>query len=323
MPFSFPLFLILLTWVLLSIAIGLKFYEWWRKREMSAMLRTAAEDPSNPSTSNLLRAMASGKRTPLEVWLARLSIFNKMEKLIRQSGVNWTPGGMLLLMAAGAGGGLVAAMILPGVLSRTWTAPTLVILLAAIPYMNVRHKRTKRLAAFEEQFPEGLDFLSRSMRAGHAFTISLKMVSEEVPDPMGLEFRTLFNEQNLGAPLEVALYNLAERVPLLDVRFFSSAVILQKQTGGNLGEILTRLAHVIRERFRLKGQVKAASAHGRTTALVLTIMPIATTVLMMVAAPGYLKSMVADPDGKWLIAGSIAGQFVGQLVIRKIIKIKV
>jgi tight adherence protein B len=100
-------------------------------------------------------------------------------------------------------------------------------------------------------------------------------------------------------------------------------VILQKQTGGNLGEILTRLAHVIRERFRLKGQVKAASAHGRVTALVLTIMPIATTILMMMAAPGYLKTLVTDPDGKWLIAGSIVGQIVGQLVIRKIIRIKV
>jgi tight adherence protein B len=161
------------------------------------------------------------------------------------------------------------------------------------------------------------------MRAGHAFTISLKMVSDEISDPMGIEFRTLFNEQNLGAPLETALQNLGRRVPLLDVRFFASAVILQKQTGGNLGEILTRLAQVIRERFRLKGQVKAASAHGRTTALVLTIMPLATTVLMMMAAPGYLRSMLVDPDGKWLIGGSIAGQIVGQLVIRKIIRIKV
>ncbi len=175
----------------------------------------------------------------------------------------------------------------------------------------------------KSSFPEALDFLARSMRGGHAFTISLKMVSEDSPEPLGLEFRTLFNEQNLGAPLDVALYNLAERVPLLDVRFFVSAVVLQKQTGGNLGEILTQLAHLIRERFRLKGQVKASSAHGRTTALVLTIMPVATTVLMLWLAPGYLQSMFHDSDGKWLIAGSIAGQVVGQLVIRKIIKIKV
>ncbi len=319
---SFSLFLVLLTWVLLSIAFGLKFYEWWRKREMSTMLRTATEDPGTAST-DLLRTMASGKRAALEVWLERLAVLDKMEALIRQAGVGWTPGGLLLLMAAGAAGGMVLAMVLPIPFSRNWTAAGLMAVLSALPYWHVRRMRRRRLAAFEEQFPEALDFLARSMRAGHAFTISLKMVSEEVADPVGLEFRTLFNEQNLGAPLEVALYNLTERVPLLDVRFFTSAVILQKQTGGNLSEILTRLGHVIRERFRLKGQVKAASAHGRTTALVLTIMPLATTVLMLMAAPGYLKSMVADPDGKWLIAGSIAGQLVGQLVIRKIIRIKV
>ena len=230
---------------------------------------------------------------------------------------------MLLLTAAGALGGLAATVLLPLHLNWSWTAPPLMALAAALPYLYLRHKRTARLAAFEEQFPESLDFLARSMRAGHAFTISLKMVAEESSDPLGIEFRTLFNEQNLGAPLEVALYNLADRVPLLDVRFFVSAVVLQKQTGGNLGEILTRLGYLIRERFRVKGQVRSASAHGRTTALVLTIMPIATTVLMMVVAPAYLRTLLTDPDGKWLIAGAIAGQIVGQLVIRKIIKIKV
>jgi tight adherence protein B len=135
-------------------------------------------------------------------------------------------------------------------------------------YVFVRKKRAKRLDQLEEQFPEALDFLARSMRAGHAFSISLEMIGEELPDPLGQEFRTLFNEQNLGAPLDVALRNFTNRVPLLDCRFFTSSVLLQKQTGGNLSEILARLAYVIRERFRLKGQVKAASAHGRMTATI-------------------------------------------------------
>jgi tight adherence protein B len=322
MRFSFPLFLVLFTWVLLSIAFGLKFYEWWRKREMSALLRTATQDDAGSSTT-LVRTMAGDRRAQLEAWLERLALLEKLEALVRQAGMNWTPGGVLLSIAAGAAGGLALTALLPPLVPRTWIAAPLMALGAATPLLYLRRQRTKRLAAFEEQFPEALDFLARSMRAGHAFTISLKMVSEDLADPMGVEFRTLFNEQNLGAPLEVALYNLAERVPLLDVRFFVSAVILQKQTGGNLGEILTRLGQVIRERFRLKGQVKAASAHGRTTALVLSIMPVATTILMMMAAPGYLRSLLADPDGKWLIAGSIAGQIVGQMVIRKIIKIKV
>ena len=321
MPISLSLFLVLFTWVLLSIALGLKFYEWWRKREMSNMLRTAAEDPVTGNTQ-LLRDM-TGSRPQLEAWLEHLTLLEKTKKMIQQAGVSWTPGGMLMMMTGGAVGGAFLSMFLPAVVSRTGTAAALAALLAAMPYFYLRRARTRRLARFEEQFPEALDFLARSMRAGHAFTISLRMASEDLPDPLGAEFRTLFNEQNLGAPLDTALSNLAARVPLLDVRFFQSAVILQKQTGGNLGEILTRLGQVIRERFKLKGQVKAASAHGRVTALVLTILPAATAVLMMLAAPSYLRTLVVDPDGRKLIAGSVVGQIVGQLVIRKIIRIKV
>ena len=161
------------------------------------------------------------------------------------------------------------------------------------------------------------------MRAGHAFTISLEMLGEELPEPLGQEFRTLFNEQNLGAALEVALTNLSDRVPLVDVRFFSSSVLLQKQTGGNLAEILTQLANVIRERFRLKGQVKAASAHGRMTATILTMLPVCTMLALLFVAPGYLQGMAEDSDGKFLIGGAILAQVLGNFFIKKIINIKV
>jgi len=299
MPVSLPLFLLLFTCVLLSIAVGLKFYEWWRKREMSAMLRTATADPI-PAGSQLLRDRAA-KPPQLEVWLERLALLEKTKKLIEQAGVNWTPGGLILAMAGGAAAALALSRLLPGLFAWPGTSAAAALFFAALPYFYLRRRRTRRVAAFEEQFPEALDFLARSMRAGHAFTISLRMASEDLPDPLGLEFRTLFNEQNLGAPLDTALYNLADRVPLLDVRFFVSAVVLQKQTGGNLGEILTRLGQIIRGRFLLKGQVKAASAHARVTALVLTILPAATAVLMMMAAPTYLQSMLNDPDGRKLI----------------------
>ena len=322
MPLSVGLFLALFTFLLLLIAVGLKFYEWFRRREMSAMLRTAAQVDPSPAGSQLLRHIAV-KPPLMEVWLKRLALLEKTRKLLQQAGLDWTPRGLLLAMS----GGLLAAMALPLLVPALFPWPgmsaALAVLLAALPYLYVRSKRKRRMAAFEEQFPDALDFLARSMRAGHAFTISLRMASEDLPDPLDLEFRALFNEQNLGAPLDTALYNLAERVPMLDVRFFVSAVILQKQTGGNLGEILTRLGQVIRQRFQLKGQVKAASAHGRITALVLTILPAATCILMIMAAPTYLQSMLDDPDGKKLIAGSIVGQIVGQLLIRKIIKIKV
>jgi tight adherence protein B len=149
------------------------------------------------------------------------------------------------------------------------------------------------------------------------------MLGEELADPLGQEFRALFNEQNLGAPLDLALRNFTERVPLLDARFFTSSVLLQRQTGGNLSEILTRLSYVIRERFRLKGQVKAASAHGRLTATILTVLPVATMLGLLVVAPGYLQGMAEDSDGKWLIGGAIVAQILGNFFIKKIINIKV
>ena len=177
--------------------------------------------------------------------------------------------------------------------------------------------------ALEEQFPDALDFLARSMRAGHAFSISMEMLGEEIADPLGQEFRALFNEQNLGAPLDIALRNFGERVPLLDARFFISSVLLQKQTGGNLSEILTRLAYVIRERFRLKGQVKAASAHGRLTATILTMLPIVTMVGLLLVAPGYLQGMASDSDGRIMIGAAIGAQLLGNFFIKRIINIKV
>ena len=179
------------------------------------------------------------------------------------------------------------------------------------------------LREFEEQFPEALDFLARSMRAGHAFSVSLEMLGEESPEPLGREFRTLFNEQNLGANIETALAGLARRIPLLDVRFFVSSVMLQRQTGGNLSEILMRLAFIIRERFRLRGQVRAASAHGRITAAILTVMPIVLAMALTIVAPSYLSTMAHDPDGKYLILAAFTAQFLGYYFIRRIINIKV
>ena len=205
--------------------------------------------------------------------IARIKAFRfarHAQRQIQQAGMSWSATHMLaamgLLCIPGLGLGAAVGLLF----NRFLTAIVLAVLAASLPYLYVRKRRKKRLDTLEEQFPEALDFLSRSMRAGHAFTISFQMVGEELADPLGQEFRTLFNEQNLGATLEAALRNFSERVPLLDVRFFTSSVLLQKQTGGNLAEILTRLAYVIRERFRLKGQVKAASAHGRLTATILT-----------------------------------------------------
>ena len=179
------------------------------------------------------------------------------------------------------------------------------------------------IAAFEEQFPEALDFLSRSMRVGHGFTIGLEMLGVDSPDPVGAAFRRVSNDLQLGSPLEVALGKLVILVPLIDVRFFVSSVLLQQETGGNLGEILSKLSYVIRERFRLKGQVKAVSAHGRITGLVLLLMPVAVTAFIMLTTPEYLTALGTSKIGRMMIYGAVFGQIIGYFVIQKIVKIKV
>jgi len=197
------------------------------------------------------------------------------------------------------------------------------VVLGSIPYLYVKRLGTKRLGLLEEQFPDALDFLARSVRAGHSFSISLSMVTDNVPEPLAMELGTLYSELNLGAPLATAFENFTNRIPLLDFCFFTSAVMLQRQTGGNISEILGRLAHVIRERFRLKGEVKAASAHGKMTAGILTVMPIATCGLLSIVAPSYISGMLKDPDGKYLLMAAGGSVLLGNYFIKRIIKIKV
>jgi tight adherence protein B len=315
-------FIVVFAMVLLAASLALKFLDAKRKNQVAGMLHTASGETAVGITS-LLKDLDLGKPTGLKRLVSTLQFSEHAAELIQQAGLNWSATRLLSAMGLLVVPGVVLGSLFPFLMNGPITAISLGLLFGATPYMIVRQKRSKRLAALEEQFPEALDFLSRSMRAGHAFSMSLEMVGEELADPLGQEFRALFNEQNLGAPMDVALHNFNVRVPLLDARFFTSSVMLQKQTGGNLSEILSRLAYVIRERFRLKGQVKAASAHGRFTATILTLLPVGTMVCMLVVAPGYLQGMAADSDGKWLIGGAIFAQILGNFFIKKIINIKV
>ena len=192
-----------------------------------------------------------------------------------------------------------------------------------LPLFIVLRKRRKRVAKFEEQFPEALDFISRSMRAGHGFAVGMEMLVSDSPEPLASAFRRVLNDMNLGSPLNEALSKLIANIPSLDVRFFTASVLLQQETGGNLSEILIKLSHVIRERFRLKGQVKAASAHGRITGLVLVLMPVAVAALMSVSSPKYLGLLISEKQGRYMIVFAIVAQMVGYLCIQKIVKIKV
>ncbi|HEY1497106.1 MAG TPA: type II secretion system F family protein [Candidatus Solibacter sp.] len=315
-------FVVVFALMLLAVSLGLKYFDARRKKQVVDMLHTASGEPA-VSVSNLLKEIESDKPTGLKRLLTSFQFSRHAAEMIQQAGLNWSPSRLMLAMALMMIPGFGLGLMMPFLFNAPTTAVVLALIFGSAPYLVVRQKRAKRLATLEEQFPESLDFLARSMRAGHAFSISLEMLGEELADPLGQEFRALFNEQNLGAPLDTALRNFTTRVPLLDVRFFTSSVLLQKQTGGNLSEILARLAYVIRERFRLKGQVKAASAHGRLTATILTLLPVGTMLALLVVAPGYLQGMAEDSDGKYLIGGAIVAQILGNYFIKKIINIKV
>jgi tight adherence protein B len=315
-------FIVVFALVLLAVSVAMKYFDARRKQHVSDMLQTAAGDSAS-TVSNLLRNTEPERPGGLKGLLGRFGFSRHAQRQMQEAGLSWSASRLLLAMALMAIPGLGVGAIVPFLLNGPVTAAVLGVAGAVTPYLYIRMKRKKRLDKLEEQFPEALDFLARSMRAGHAFSISMEMLGEELADPLGQEFRALFNEQNLGAPLDMALRNFTERVPLLDARFFTSSVLLQRQTGGNLSEILSRLAYIIRERFRLKGQVKAASAHGRLTATILTVLPIATMLGLLLVAPGYLQSMAQDPDGKLMIGGAIVAQVLGNLFIKKIINIKV
>jgi tight adherence protein B len=195
--------------------------------------------------------------------------------------------------------------------------------LASLPLLVVLYKRNRRFRKFEEFFPEALDLLTRAVKAGHAFNTGIQMIAEEMPDPIGQEFRIAYDEQNFGLPLKQALFNLIDRIPLLDLKFFVTAVLMQKETGGNLAEILTNLSHVIRERFKIMGEVRTFSAQGRLTGYILTAVPIAMGFILSMMNWEYMSALFKDEIGHYMLA--IAGfcQILGYLIIRKIVKIKV
>jgi tight adherence protein B len=246
----------------------------------------------------------------------------KISMLLEQAGLpKWTPARLvhLCLMAFAAATGIVWLMFpVPKIVAVGVGA-----LASQGPLGYVWWLRRSRLYKFEAVFPDTLEFISRSMRAGHAFSVSLEMIHREFQEPVSGEFRRTFEEHNLGLPLETALQKLAQRVPSLDVHFFVSAVLLQKRTGGNLAEILDKLAYVIRERFKLRGRIKAVSAHGRMTATALSAIPICVAVLMFFTNPDYVTFFFTDDVGIMMMGAAVFLQVVGYLVMKKITNIEV
>ena len=252
--------------------------------------------------------------------MMRYAWSGKFRDYIAQSGLRMKPGKILLL--SGVAG--VGAYLLAGSFVHQILVPIAAGLLgAAVPFAMIAFIRQRRLRKFEEHFPEALDLLGRAVRAGHAFTTGLEMVAKDSAEPIAGEFRTTFEEQNFGLPLRDSLLNMAERVPIVDVRFFVTALMVQKETGGNLAEILDELSRVIRERFRIYRDVRVKTAQGRLTALILILLPIAMFFALQVINPDYTKILFKDPLGPPILAGAAILQVIGSVILWKIIHIEV
>jgi tight adherence protein B len=251
-----------------------------------------------------------------------LKLADRVEALVEQAGLRWTPAKLMQLALLGAFAGFCATwFFLPPPFDKFAWVTGLVGF--CVPFLYVVRKGKQRLKKFEEQFPDSLEFVSRSMRAGHAFSVSLEMIHREFAEPLAGEFRRTFDEQNLGLPLDIALTNLARRVPLLEVHFFVSAVLLQKRTGGNLSELLDKLAVLIRERFKLRGRIKAISAHGRITASTLSMIPVVVAFMMFYTNREYIEFFVKDDTGNQMAGVAIFFQLVGFLIMKKIVSIEI
>lgn len=246
-------------------------------------------------------------------------LLDPAKRVIAVSGLSVTLGIVVLACGFVASVAFVALQILTG---SIWLSAVLAPFPGSLPYLFVLFVASKRLRKLEEQLPQAVDMIAVSLRAGHTFTTGLLMVAEEISEPLGAEFRLLYDQQTYGKPLPDVLRGLADRVPLLDMRIFVTAVLTQRETGGNLAEVLDKLSSVIRDRFRIRRQVRALSAHGRITGWTLALLPPVVAGVLLIIAPTHIKTLVNDPFGRQLLAGAISLQVVGMFAVRRIVKVE-
>ncbi len=286
---------------------------------LEAVTLVARRHPQEESVS-LLREELLGSAPALDRWMRRLDWFPKLRRLLMQAGMKWTVSETVLKMLAVA---VVAAGL---VYWRTLAVPFALLLGAlagGLPLGYVFYRRSQRFGAFEAQLPETLELMVRALRAGHGLMAAIEMAAREVPDPVGGEFRKCFEEQNFGLDFRETMLNLTERVPIHDVQLLVTALLIQKESGGNLAEILEKVAHVIRDRFRLRRQIRVHTAQGRLTGVILASMPVVCGVGLYLINPEHMSKLWTHPTGLKLMYTSVGMTIVGALVIRKIIRIQI
>lgn len=321
------LFLFFAVAVFIAVVLGIEgLFMWWNTtrgpeaRRMARRLRAASAGGHGAEQLSILKQRMLSRSDTMQRLLLTLPHVQTLDRIIVQSGLSVTLGDVILLTLLFGGAGVFVPMylgrgLLFGIL--------LGCILAALPTLYIFRARTKRMQRLENQLPDAIDLMGRAMRAGHAFPNALKMVGEEMSDPIGSEFRTLFDEINYGVSLEDALLNLLERVPSTDLQYFVVALLIQRETGGNLAELLDNISAIVRARIKLMGEIRTLSAEGRLSAWILSLLPFATALMINIVNPGFMTVLWNDPAGLKLIYFALFMMAFGIWWMSRIIKIRV
>ena len=319
------LILILFFVTMLLLFSGVAIYIYRRTGSPEAQIGRRVEEFSNiytqqseSATPYIVRDQSLSNIPALNLLLGKLSITTKLERLLMQANSNWTVGKLILYSVALAILGFLLSLKMNSYLLKA----VFIFGLGSIPVLQVYIQKTNRLKAFIRAFPDSIDMMASAIRAGHAFNQAMQLVGNEAPDPVGTEFKRTYEQYNLGLNLKDVLLEMTERVDSLDLKLFVTAILLQKETGGNLTEILDKISYTIRERFKLIGQIKTFTAQGRMSAAILGTLPAAFVLIISGINPGYLTPLFHDPLGHNLIVIAVFLQIVGYSIIHRIVKIK-
>jgi len=287
-------------------------------RRISARLE-ALEGEMSTATS-IERSLAPTRMLRLNTLLASTGLGQRMHRFISASAIAVSPAELVLMsLALGALG-----LVLPGLFGKPPIfGAALGLVLAVLPWWRVAGRRNKRIELIERQFPEALDLMGRAMRAGHSFPSAVKMVADEMAEPLGHDFRILFDEMNYGVPANEALVHLADRVPVPDVSYFVVAVMIQRESGGNLAELLDKISIIVRDRLNLLGEVRTLSAEGRLSAIILTALPFGVGLVVNLLNPEFMAVLWHDPLGLRMVGVAVFMMVLGILWMRSIIRIRV
>jgi len=306
--------------VLVLFQAAAAFREWrLRSAALGSLGSRAGRGHSAESQDPVVRARPGGEAGPVERLAERIPPLWDLHHLLTQSGLPWTLDGFVARAGAAS---MIAGVFALVVFKSAAIAAVSFALAGLIPYLYVRWRKKRRIQLLESQLPDAIDLIARAVRAGHPLSAGLGMAAEEAPEPLAAEFRVTFEEQKFGLPFEEALLGLGDRVEVVDIRILITAVLVQREVGGNLSEILETIAETMRARFNLKRQVRVYTAQGRMSGYTLAALPILVGLAIAVINPEYMRTLVHDPLGRGMLVGAGALQGIGFLWIRKIVDVR-